>query len=312
MKNNYAYGSLAPFLPVDAALFPLDREAVFGRTAPLEVEIGFGTGEYLVRTAADAASKDFIGLEQCAKRILAALRKVQAAKLGNVRVMRMDAAWAFRFLFTERSLARVHCLFPCPWPKKRHAKNRLFTTAFLRVINSRLIDGAELYIVTDHKPYAAWIAEQAEGSGFALRSGIIPARFGTKFERKWFEAGQSSFFEISLTKTQHQPGMQGGVAMKTYHCDDANLENVHCEDLWGPVTVKFGTLLHDPRQKKAMVDAVVSEDGRVQHVWITVAHTRQGWSVTPAAGTVVLPTLGVHQAIARVAEAVRLSAAGLK
>ncbi len=316
MKNNSAYGSLAPFLPVDDAVFPLDQQAVFGRTAPLEVEIGFGTGEYLVRAAAAAPEKDFIGLEQCARRILATLRKIKGAgtgvRAGNIRVMRMDAVWAFRFLFKERSLARVHCLFPCPWPKKRHAKNRLFTTEFLRVINGRLIDGAELYIVTDHKPYAAWITEHAEGSGFALRAGIIPARFGTKFERKWFEAGQSSFYEISLTKTQHQVTAQEGVAMKAYLFDEVDLDNIRLEDLWGPVTVKFGAWLHDPRLKKAMVDAVVSEDGRVQHVWIVVAPARKGWSVAPAAGTVVLPTLGVQQALDRVAEAVRLSVAGAK
>ncbi len=307
MKNNDAYGSLVPFLPVEGSLFPLDQASVFGRGAPLEVEIGFGTGEYLVRAAAAAPEKDFIGLEQCARRILAALRKVQAAGLGNIRVMRMDAAWAFRFLFRERSLARVHCLFPCPWPKKRHTKNRLFTTEFLRLINSRLVDGAGLYIVTDHKPYAAWIAEQSAGSGFSLKAGVIPARFGTKFERKWFEAGQSSFYELSLVKAEHQVMAQGGVVMRTYSFDKVVFENIRPEDLWGPVTVKFGALLHDPRLGKAMVDAVVSEDGRVQHVWIVIAPARTGWSVAPAAGTVVLPTFGVQQALDRVAEAVRRS-----
>ena len=100
--------------------------------------------------------------------------------------------------------------------------------------------------------------------------------------------------------------------MKAYLFDEVDLDNIRLEDLWGPVTVKFGAWLHDPRLKKAMVDAVVSEDGRVQHVWIVVAPARKGWSVAPAAGTVVLPTLGVQQALDRVAEAVRLSVAGAK
>ena len=126
MKNNYAYGSLAAFLPLEERLFPFDQQDVFGRKAPLEVEVGFGTGEYLVRMAAASPERDFLGFEQCAKRILKTLRKIHEARLTNVRLMRLDAVWAFRYLLQERSLARVHCLFPCPWPKKRHVRHRLF------------------------------------------------------------------------------------------------------------------------------------------------------------------------------------------
>lgn len=305
MKNNYAYGSLASFLPLEERLFPLKQDEVFGRTAGLEVEIGFGTGEYLTRLASGSPEKNFLGFEQCANRIIKTLRKIHEARLEHVRLMRMDAVWGFRYLFPARSISRVHCLFPCPWPKKRHAKHRLFTPAVLRLINSRLADGANLYIVTDHKPYAEWITEHVPGTGFDMAVAVIPARFGTKFERKWAEAGQTEFYELTLTKTKHQDVAQGGCEMKTYFFDDVDFSRVRLESLWGPVTIKFGELLYDPRIKRAMVDAVVSEDDRSQHIWIMIVHTSKGWCVCPAGGTVVLPTLGAQKAIERVADAVK-------
>ncbi len=308
MKNNYAYGSLAAFLPLEERLFPFDQQDVFGRSAPLEVEVGFGTGEYLVRMAAASPERDFLGFEQCAKRILKTLRKIHEARLTNVRLMRLDAVWAFRYLLRERSLARVHCLFPCPWPKKRHVRHRLFSSPFLRLANSRLADGSEFYVVTDHAPYAGWIAENVPGTGFDMTAGVIPARFDTKFERKWSAAGQTEFFELVFAKTDHQDLPQPGVyAMKTYFIDQADCTKIRLENVWGPLTIKFGELLYDPRMKKAVVDAVVSEDDRSQHMWIVVVHADKGWCVCPASGTVVLPTEGAQKAIDLVAQAVRES-----
>ena len=308
MKNNYAYGSLASFLPLEDKLFPLDQRDVFGRQAPLEVEIGFGTGEYILRIAGDAPQTDFLGFEQCAKRTLKTLRKIHDAGLSNVRLMRFDAVWGLQYLLTEKSLQRVHCLFPCPWPKKRHVRHRLFTPGILKLINSRLMDGAQLYIVTDHRPYYEWILENVPETGFEVRSEIIPAKFGTKFERKWAEAGQSEFFELTLIKVAHQDGGASGKAlMKTYYFDKVDLSRVRLESVWGPLTVKFGDLVYDPGLNKAVVDAVVSEDDRAQHIWIIIVRTEKGWCVCPAAGTVVLPTEGAQKAISMVAEAVRQS-----
>ena len=56
-----------------------------------------------------------------------------------------------------------------------------------------------------------------------------------------------------------------------------------------------------------MVDAVVSEDGRAQHIWVVISRTQKGWCVSPAAGTMALPTEGVQRAVAYVAEAVGAS-----
>ena len=95
--------------------------------------------------------------------------------------------------------------------------------------------------------------------------------------------------------------------MKTYFVEKADLTKVRVEDVWGPLTVKFGEFLYDPRIPKAMVDAVVSEDDRAQHIWIVVSHSSRGWCIGPANGAIVLPTQGVQKAIELIAAAVGAS-----
>jgi hypothetical protein len=114
---------------------------------------------------------------------------------------------------------------------------------------------------------------------------------------------------LTLTKTEHQDVAEGGCEMKTYFFKDVDFARVRPESVWGPMTVKFGELLYDPQIKRAIIDAVVSEDDRSQHIWIMIVHTSKGWCVCPAGGTVVLPTEGAQKAIALVADAVKGSVA---
>ncbi|MFH0753026.1 MAG: hypothetical protein V2A70_00500, partial [Candidatus Omnitrophota bacterium] len=118
----------------------------------------------------------------------------------------------------------------------------------------------------------------------------------------------SEFFELALTKVVHQDGgLSGKALMKTYYFDQVDFARIRLENVWGETTVKFGDLIYDPLLQKAVVDAVVSEDDRAQHIWIIIVKKDKGWCVCPAAGTVVLPTLGAQKAMAQVAEALRQS-----
>jgi tRNA (guanine-N7-)-methyltransferase len=304
MKNNYEYGSLAPFLDIAGLEFPVDWTKVFGNKNPLEVEIGFGTGEYITAVAAKDLGCNFVGFEQCAKRTIKTLRKLHEAGLQNVRLMKLDAVHGLEHLFAPGSLRKVHCLFPCPWPKKRHAKHRLFQPEVLRLIHSRLIPGGQLLIVTDHQPYADWIAENLSPEAFHFERRMVRARFDTKFERKWRQAGQETFHELVLTKaggvSVYHKGMK---TVKAYFLKDLNPELIKFVDQSGPVSIQFSDFLCDAVRKKAMVHAVVTEDRRSQHVWIMVVHTSKGWCIAPADGTAILPTDGVQKAVELVYEA---------
>jgi tRNA (guanine-N7-)-methyltransferase len=299
MRQNYHYGSLSSYLSLPDLKLPVDWAALFGRVAPLEAEIGFGTGEYLVGLARNSPGHDFIGLEQSAKRIIKTLRKIDQAGLGNIRLLQIDAAWAFDHLLPLGALDAAHCLFPCPWTKEKQAKHRLFQPAFLRLINSRLKAGGTFRLVTDHAPYAQWIVDEAADVGFSIERRVIPPGLGTKFEKKWAAAGQRAFDELVFTKTSEAriPGQQGE-AMKTYFLKKIDPAKVVFEKISGDISVEFKDFAFDAGRARGMVLAVVVEGGRTQYVWLSIALTSKGWCLCVALGCFVLPTDGVQKALA--------------
>ena len=74
--------------------------------------------------------------ENKCERIHKTLRKIELAHIENVRLLRVDARLAMVRYFQPRSLERIHCLFPCPWPKKNQVKHRLFSRDFLKLLNN--------------------------------------------------------------------------------------------------------------------------------------------------------------------------------
>jgi tRNA (guanine-N7-)-methyltransferase len=298
MRNKHVYGSLRSYVGSVATIFPFDRQKLFGRQAPLEIEIGFGTGEYLVGLALRYPDRDFIGFEQCAGRIVKALRKIHLAGVTNVRLLNLDVIQAMRYVFVPGSLQTVHCLFPCPWPKKRHAKHRLFSAAFLRLLNSRLEDRGLIKIVTDHHPYSAWIAEQLAETGLKLEQRSIPPCYGTKFEQKWQAAGQADFDELVLTSVRADavPVYQG-VDVRIYYLDKLDPSQVQWKGLKGALSVQFRDFIYDPMREAGMVQAVISEDGCMQYLGIGFNLASGRWCVRPVPGSGVLPTEGVNTAL---------------
>lgn len=298
MLNNYSYGSLASYVSVADLMIPAAWVSVFGRKALLEVEIGFGTGEYLVQLAEQSPARNFLGFEQCAKRIVKTLRKINEADIANVRLVQIDAALAFRYVLKAASVERIHCLFPCPWPKKRHAKHRLFSANFLRLVNSRLTIGGQLRLVTDHRPYVDWIIEGMGEAGFVVNRRTIPATFGTKFEKKWSAAGQQLFDELVFSKVA-DVGTEDIEAskMRTYFLDHIDPAKVTLPKLSGPVSVQFRDFIFDSARERGMLQAVVAEDGQTQYLWIMVSRTAKNWCLCVAPGLCVLPTEGTLRAL---------------
>ncbi|MCE9545073.1 MAG: hypothetical protein K8T25_06090 [Planctomycetia bacterium] len=117
---------------------PWDAMAVFGRRAPLEVEVGSGKGMFLARAAAERPDHDFLGIELANKYAHFAAARLARAGLTNARLLSGDALTFFRELPDAVSgvgLAAVHVYFPDPWWKKRHRKRRVMSAAFIGDIN---------------------------------------------------------------------------------------------------------------------------------------------------------------------------------
>jgi tRNA (guanine-N7-)-methyltransferase len=152
-----AFETLMPRFGVDYAAAPLDYRQVFGRTAPVILEIGFGMGETTAAIAAAHPEHDYLGLEVHAPGVGALLKRVDELGLGNVRVIRHDAVEVVADMISPASLAGVHVYFPDPWPKKRHHKRRLLQPGFVHALSERLVPGGYLHAATDWEEYAAEI-----------------------------------------------------------------------------------------------------------------------------------------------------------
>ena len=191
-----ALAELAPrFVLPFVASGPVDFASVFGRAAPLVVEIGFGMGSTTAAIAAAAPERNFLGIEVHPPGVGALLQRIAAEGLDNVRIVQHDAVEVLESMIAPASLAAVHVFFPDPWHKKRHHKRRLIQPAFVALLASRLAPGATLHCATDWQPYAEQIlavlgAEPSlvnkAGNGFAPRPASRPL---TKFEQRGLDRG---------------------------------------------------------------------------------------------------------------------------
>jgi tRNA (guanine-N7-)-methyltransferase len=174
-----------------------DWQSVFGRKAPVVLEIGFGMGETTAAIASAQPDVDFLGVEMHMPGVGALLRRVEAGGLTNVRVVRADVVDVIARI-ADGSLAGIHVYFPDPWPKKRHHKRRLLQSEFVHVISAKLARGGYLHVATDWQPYADEILAVFEAEpllaktcdGFAPRPAWRPV---TKFERRGVDRGHPVF-----------------------------------------------------------------------------------------------------------------------
>lgn len=148
-----------PTMGIDYADAPLSLSDVFGRTAPVVVEIGFGMGKSLVEMAAASPDKDFIGIEVHRPGVGACLSDAGDQGVENLRVMEHDAVEVLKNMIPDASLSRLQLFFPDPWHKKRHHKRRIVQSEFAELVRTKLAIGGCFHMATDWEAYAEHMAE---------------------------------------------------------------------------------------------------------------------------------------------------------
>ena len=139
---------------LDALRIPLEWPEVFGRRAPVEVEIGVGKGRFLFELATARPDTDFFGVERAAKYHKLEAERAARRGLTNVRLLRTTAEDLFFRLLAPASVDVLYVLFPGPWPKKRHHKRRLVKPEVIEAMTEALAPGGRLLVKTDHPEYA--------------------------------------------------------------------------------------------------------------------------------------------------------------
>lgn len=183
----------------------LDAEHLFGRRAPLVLEIGSGMGDATATMAAADPDRDYLAVEVHLPGIAHLLTLVEDGGLTNVRVVHGDALELARTVLAPGSLDAVHVFFPDPWPKARHHKRRIISPERVALLRSRLRLGGTLHCATDWEPYAEQMLAVVgadpgltnPSEGYAPRPAHRPV---TRFESRGLADGRPSR-DIIATRT---------------------------------------------------------------------------------------------------------------
>jgi tRNA (guanine-N7-)-methyltransferase len=181
----------------------LDFDVLFGRSAPVEMEVGSGKGTFLLEEAKVFPEKNFFGIEWANKYYKYAVDRIGRWGISNVRLMRTDAAIFIAEHIPDSSIGVFHLYFPDPWPKKRHNKRRFFCDENLVQLLRILKPDGIINIATDHADY---FEQMAEVAGRAIEQEIVKeidfirpvgARegeiVGTNYERKYIKEGRKTY-----------------------------------------------------------------------------------------------------------------------
>ena len=122
---------------------------LFGNDQPVEVEIGPGTGTFLLSSAAERPERNYFGIEHSRRRALRVEAAVIAHDLRNVRILHADAGCVVGSLIPAAAVAAYHIYFPDPWWKRRHYRRRLFTPDFAGALARTLKPMGRVYVATD-------------------------------------------------------------------------------------------------------------------------------------------------------------------
>ena len=197
-----AFEELLPRFGVAYREAPLDLAALFGRSAPTVLEIGFGMGETTSAIAAARPDVNFLGVEVFLAGVGALLKRIGEQQLTNIRIIHHDAVEVVREMLPPQSMTGVHIYFPDPWQKKRHHKRRLIAQPFVALLASRIAPGGYLHCATDWEDYAqqmlAVLGEESRlvnaHSGFAPNTrNPMAERPTTKFHARGERLGHGNW-----------------------------------------------------------------------------------------------------------------------
>lgn len=180
---------------------------VFGRDAPVVLEIGFGMGDSLAQMAAAEPDKDFIGVEVHSPGVGRLMHLIDESGIENLRAYCDDAVEVLEQCIADNSLSRVQIYFPDPWHKKRHHKRRLVQPEFVQLLRRKLKPGGVIHLATDWENYAEHmmlVMSGAEGFRNTQGEGVFAPRPDyrpvTKFEKRGERLGHG-VWDLLFEKT---------------------------------------------------------------------------------------------------------------
>lgn len=291
--------------------WPTDWPALFGRDAPLILEIGFGRAHFLLHLARTFPDHNIVGLEISNRCLVVAESKIEREKLDNVRVVHATAETALLHLFTPASLAQVHVNFPDPWFKSRHEGRRLMQRDTLDAMVSRLQPDGLFYLATDIIAYAemsaALLAETPALDNLlpAPWANTMPGRVTTKYEATAEREGRDRYYFAYRRNHLPAPAVPQILELDMPHLvftSPVDLDTVQSrfepweEQFDDGAIVRFFDIYRG--RHSLLFEAFVKEETIEQRIAI-ILRQRQSGDFTVLISPLGHPraTLGVHQAV---------------
>jgi len=151
-----------PWLSSQRLFPPYVWSEVFGRSSPVEVDLGAGDGVYAEARAKRESDRNFIAVERLLGRATKIAKKAIRNQLTNLKVLRLESAYFIKNLCAQSSLDAITVRYPDPWPKRRHHANRLLQKEFFEDAARAVISGGCMKLTTDDREYFEWAQKEAE------------------------------------------------------------------------------------------------------------------------------------------------------
>jgi len=156
---------------------PLDYPALFGRTAPIVLDLGCGNGRYLLYSSVWRPDHDHVGLDILPVVIRYATRRANQRGLGNVRFAVCGGHEFLERHTAPHSITEIHCYHPQPYYEPAQVRRRLITPAFLALVHGALAPGGSFFLQTDNPGYWHYMQQ------------VVPVFFGFEEQtRTWPDA----------------------------------------------------------------------------------------------------------------------------
>jgi tRNA (guanine-N7-)-methyltransferase len=298
--------------------WPAPWATIFGREAPLLIEIGFGGGQFLLDLARKQPDANVLGVEIHLPGIRKAEERLARTKQPNVHFVQATAEQTLWALCRPGSVHGLIINFPDPWPKAGHQQRRLLNARFMHLAATRLVPGAFLDIATDDAAYAAAIGELLQQLPYftaRLDDPLVTEdnrRLRTKYELKamaesrvcyyynWQRNWRSAIDDFPIPQELNVPHL----VLRTM----LTLERIagHFRPRQakrGQTSVRFAGLYHSSHGEKLLIDTYVNEEPVSQQIALLVRPRRPGELII-SVHTLGFPrpTAGVHLAVRALAE----------
>ncbi len=275
----------------------------------VDVEIGFGKGDFLVKKAVENPEKTFLGFEISLVSVKNLYKKIKKSSITNIRYTKVDAVVGFQILLKDETVDNIYINYPDPFPKKRDYKRRITREYALQTFAKKLKVGGNIYIRTDHEDFFNFTIENLNKfQCFSFQYGKLNVEQPlTKYEKKWLSQGKNLYFINIKKKNSYLNPLEYEfkevnlyplkVEKKPINLDEIENREFRIDKF---TVVKF--MEHAQKKNSILLETLLSENGFLQKFYVRIKEKDKDLIIDVSPFSDVLLTEGVQKVINLVGE----------